>query len=223
MNLPTINGNPIQVSNRKDCNKSLEELNLSSDDILEFNNKEFQVYDPVSFVEAYVQDRYDWEGLNKTYRKGINVGAEIGHSTIMMSAFCNETISIEPFPEYFSQLLIACDILGPNHKCINAMVSNLQQSEGSIRYQMDEADIDMSCIARNIHGDSLGSADFIKMDCEGMEYTVLRSFQTTLKNDKPDLYVCRYDTSFPQYVGYLEHIGYRIIRIDRQYFLFMPV
>ena len=68
---------------------------------------------------------------------------------------------------------------------------------------------------------------FIKIDVEGMEYSVLRSAKKVIKKFKPFLYFEAWNfedfkTEKNKLTNYVKKMGYELIRIGEDYFAFHP-
>ena len=59
----------------------------------------------------------------------------------------------------------------------------------------------------------LGRVEFLKIDVEGMEMAVLAGARNTIARDRPSIFVEVLDATIPDFLGFLDSVGYRIEKL----------
>lgn len=159
--------------------------------------KVFPIVDIRQFIENVAADRYGWRSLNQMYKKGVNIGAEKGYTTLLMAGFCDKTLSFEPLQSQYKILKTFCEQLGPSHSCRNAGAAEREMT-GFLRYHYskrnkNEEDAPVQENAVFIPLDQeIKECDFIKIDAYGMELQALKGMQNLLTNNQVDLFIAKY-------------------------------
>lgn len=160
-----------------------------------FAGKRFPIAGLAQFVENILGDRYCWERLiTRKYRAGVNIGAEKGYTTILMSKFCEKTLSLEPLAKEYETLLNTCEILGDNNLCRNTGVSDEKiRSPHQYYYSHDSQQAPKEEDASFEPLDELVErCDFIKMDAYGMELKAIKGMKRLLEENKIDVFIAKY-------------------------------
>lgn len=179
-------------------------------------------------------ESYSYKNIVSPRNKNIifDIGAYNGDTALMFSYLSKESkvYSFEPVIELNGQLSVAARI-SPNITIVNKgawsttttlKFSTLRRDNyigvGSFVSDKGDDQIDVTTIDEFMLENSIGKADFIKMDIEGAEVNALDGAKTTIEKYKPDLAICIYHepshlweiplwikNNFPEYKVYIDH------------------
>lgn len=129
----------------------------------------------------------------------IDIGANIGHHTIIMAQLANNgsVIAYEPIPKLQKQLLQSLEKNNINNVRLESY--GLSDTEGSMELFLSEGNIGSSSLINTTNEGSITitlktldsylfpKVDFIKLDVEGYEYTVLLGAEKTIERCHPTI------------------------------------
>lgn len=147
---------------------------------------------------------------------GIDIGAHCGLWSRMMLELFGKVYAFEPLKEHQECLLLNAPTVRmfPYALGDKAGTCAIHTPEGSSGDSQIDGDGDIE--VRTLDSFHL-SPDFIKIDCEGYEYFVLKGAEKTIKVNKPVIIVeqkpgkaQKFGLRETQGVEYLESLGYRV-------------
>jgi FkbM family methyltransferase len=182
----------------------------------------------------------------------IDIGAHIGLLSIIMAQKvkpAGKVYSFEPTPSTFKllQKTIAIndftEIVKPNKMAvaekkgktffyitdIEAHNSNSLSNNKRDYGNEHRIDVDLTSIDEFVTDNKLSKIDFLKIDAEGAEYSVLKGCEATLRRDKPKIIlalhpasIINFGNSLEQIWDYLQSFGYTVVfkseKVDRTFF-----
>jgi FkbM family methyltransferase len=165
----------------------------------------------------------------------IDVGANIGHHTIIMAQSCGPTgkvYAFEPIPLMQQQMRESIDLNGI--RTITIVPVALSDQEGELPLHINEGTIASSSFVANSKGDDLivplrtldsyayEKIDFIKVDVEGFEYKVFLGGKQTIASNHPTIlfeyspiYYRKYSPNDTlDILTFLKGNGYRMVDLE---------
>lgn len=162
---------------------------------------------------------YEYPMLNyirKIFRQGnaIDVGANIGNHSLFFSQFANKVYAFEPVSQNFKTF--KRNIEENEISNIEAYEAAISNEGGYMSSELVHHNMGM-CHLRNdkngnitaIRGDDLNleNISLLKIDCENMSLSVLKSFEKTIEKNKPDLFI----EADKKILTYVKNKGWKII------------
>ncbi|HUR66490.1 MAG TPA: FkbM family methyltransferase [Chitinophagaceae bacterium] len=218
----------------------------------------FKLRIPVGY-HNYFESYYELNNINfiNNYlgegMKVIDIGAHIGLLSVIMAQKVKSTgkvYSFEPTPSTFRllQKTIAINnsagIIQPNRLAvaekrgktffyvtdIEAHNSNSLANNKRNYGNEHKIDVELTSVDEFVLDHKISKIDFIKIDAEGAEYSVLKGCETTLRRDKPKmilalhpLSIVNFGNSLGEIWDYLQTFGYTMVykseKIDRDFFI----
>jgi len=183
-----------------------------------------------AYVEVFMDEVYDRVAVPKAGNIVIDIGAYVGMYTIKASQFVGSTgkvIAVEPLPSnlaYLKRNLKSC----PNTRIAQMALSNylgngkLYSSPSTAAHSMTYirkhfTKVRVTTLDKLVKELGLPRVDYIKMDAEGSDLSVLKGAKTTLQKYSPVLSMACYhtDTEGIPYVSkvlkYLKGLGYKCV------------
>lgn len=168
------------------------EIYLPSDHALPAYQSRFRLYD--KFL-PHLASNLDAAGLI------VDIGANVGDTAVMLSQYCsNHILCIEPDEEYFGFLERNIHELGLNSRVTlsKSAIGNeggnvsLEKSSGTARpiQSEDGSGIDLVSLGSVLRKTKLDDRDIclVKVDTDGLDYSVLESSVAILEEKKPIVY-----------------------------------
>lgn len=207
---------------------------------------------PTDFIQYTIlltDDYYERNTLEKVfglYQNGIlrevvsrgtilDIGANIGNHTLYFCNECNakKIYCFEPIEQIFSILErnISLNHLEDRVELRQIGVGEREERAASVGYSI--YNIGGSHLEENVSGDICikrlddlkieGNVVFIKIDVEGMEYSVLKGGMELIKNNKPYIMVESFENKVDEIKRLLSNIGYTYECLDSEgNWLFVP-
>jgi len=178
----------------------------------------------------------------------IDIGANIGQTTLaineklLKSEKMFQIICFEPYPENFFKLKTNLDLnnkkfitneniaLGSENGKAKMFKDCISNSGGNrvVYSQKDNisgvVEIEMKTLDQYLFTNKINKVDFIKIDVEGFEFSVLKGAKNTLKDLRPNLFIELDDinlnkqgSSASELIEFLESFNYEIEDIENQY------
>lgn len=180
-------------------------------------------------------DFYEQEELS-IIRKYINsnstildVGSNIGNHTLFMAKFVRprQIICVEPFPSAYELLELNVAINGLS--CVNLdfigialsdKVGEMKMSTRAFNLGASRQSNDGTVLVPTIPGDYLlrnKKIDFIKLDAEGMEISVLSGLSRTIERDRPTMFIEVENSNMHSFLEFIEKYKYSIAEKFKRY------
>ncbi|MFD0961825.1 FkbM family methyltransferase [Paenibacillus chungangensis] len=160
-----------------------------------------------------------------------DIGANIGNHSLYFSKYTNpkHIISIEPIEQNFE--LLKANLLTNDCKNAIAIHAAVGEKDGKVNSILDSSNmgackvfIDDSGLIQMISLDNSGFArpDFIKIDVEGFELSVLKGMKQILLNEHPVLWI-EIKENFFDIDEYLNQFKYKLIDRTNYNFIYMKM
>lgn len=184
-----------------------------------------QIVDTKNFYETETLNK--WLPFIKDSKYIIDVGANLGNHTVFFSKKCSvkKLLAIEPYPDNFSLLqqnvadnrlsAVICVNEAASDKAGYAVFGNTAQDNlGAVSVTVGANKIDGSVKVTTL--DSLIQKykiipDFVKIDVEGSELSVLRGMSSVLKKHKPKLWLEVTQETVEDVIDILSKSGYLLV------------
>jgi FkbM family methyltransferase len=204
-----------------------------------FNNKQFYLFDdnPVSSFFTYtdIPDKKEIsilrEELNKVKNKDtlyfVDIGANIGSYTIILSDLTNNLIAFEPHPISFQRLMMNMELNGIDNKYFyNNAVGDSDEKVYFTDYGSSSTINKISTKKTNLEVKQVKLDDvlskfkeqefLLKIDVEGFEMNVIRGMEKLIKENK--IIGILYETFDYEINKYLELNNFKISQISKHNF-----
>lgn len=204
-----------------------------------FNNKQFYLFNdnPVSSFFTYtdIPDKKEISILRKEINKVknkdslyfVDIGANIGSYTILLSDLTNNLIAFEPHPISYQRLRMNLELNGIDNKYIyNKAVGDSDEkvyftdygSSSTInkistkKTNLEVKQIKLDDVLSNFNGKEF----LLKIDVEGLEMNVIRGMEKLIKENK--IVGILYETFDYEINKYLEINNFKISKISKHNF-----
>ena len=175
-----------------------------------------------------------WTPLLGNVKTVLDIGANLGNHTLYWAKYLHpeKIVSFEPFPSNYEALkqnisdngldqLVTTEMLAVGESSGYVSVASIDRSNlgatsfkqvGESSTNADSGVTQMTNVDHYVQQHQL-TVDFIKVDTEGFEMSVLKGAEKTIVKDKPALWVEVSESSHAEVRKYLEHLGYCMIDI----------
>lgn len=183
----------------------------------------------------------------------IDIGAHIGLLSVIMAQkvkASGKVYSFEPTPSTF-QLLQKTIAINDNENIIQPNMMAVSEKKGKTFFYITDIvahnsnslsnnkrdygnehkiDVELTSVDEFAKDNKLAKIDFIKIDAEGAEYSVLKGCESTLRRNKPKIIlalhpssIVNFGNSLDEIWDYLQGFGYTVVfkseKVDRNFFV----
>lgn len=178
-----------------------------------------------------------WLPYIQTAQVLLDIGANLGNHTIFWSqtVSCKKIYSFEPFPANFDRLSHNIEnnhienVIAVNAGCgqkrgYTSVKEFHEDNYGGTTLDTDiqaEGSIEILDIDSFTDMNHTGTVDFVKIDTEGYEESVLAGMQNLLQKDRPDVWIEVSSQSFRNVLGRFRELGYVLVDVSGFNMLFL--
>lgn len=202
----------------------------------------FKFYKYLYFLYKYINEKEEIEFIKSAVKPGmkvLDIGANVGFYSLILSDLVGETGRVycfEPEKNNFLHLKELCKgrkniilnnvAVGMKEGFINLYLSdNLNVDHLTYDNNENRKKVKIKCLTIDKYLKGINKVDFIKIDTQGFEYSVIRGMKNTLKKYKNIILLSEFSHfdleqaggSHKDYTNFLKKEGFKIKFLEKDY------